>query len=537
MPEFELAMIDYAIIIGYFIICLFIGWWYGRGHDTADSYFLAGRTLPWYLIGFSLYASNMSGSSFVGLMGATYDNGMVVFNYEWTATLVLIVFAFFMLPYFLKARIATIPEFLERRFDRRSRLAYSLFTVLAIVFIDTAGALYAGGLVISTLLPEVSMWSAVITLGLVVGVYTLYGGLESVVVADAIQAVLLIIGAAIVFWLGMDKIGGWDALMEALPEEKTRLIAPADDSFLPWPGIIGVVMLGFYYWTLNQFIAQRALGAKSLDEGKKGALFAGFLKLPNLFLMIIPGLIALALYPNLERADMAFPVLTVDLLPVGLRGLVLTALVAAIMSSLSSALNAAATLVTLDFIREKKPELNDKSLVTIGRILTGLFMVIGICYAPFIGNFETLFEYVQSALAYIVPAVVATYFYGIFSRKATPTAAYWMVLIGLIGGVTLFILKEVPDSNGTTVWASHALPDAHYTIMALVMFSFSLFMGWFISLLGGEKAREQGDISYCYDPKVMLGASVGFTKPYWRNVNLQAVILLLGMVAMIVYLA
>ncbi len=531
MPEFALEGLDYAIIGAYFLIVLFIGWYYGRGNETAEDYFLASRSLPWYLIGFSLYASNMSGASFVGLMGATYEHGMVVFNYEWTAVVALVFFAFFMLPYFLKANIATIPEFLEKRFDRRSRLAYSAFTILAITFIDTAGALYAGGMVINLLFPSISLMQTTIVLGLLVGLYTLYGGLESVVVADTFQAVLLVIGATIVCWVGLEKVGGWDAMMAALPQSKTELIKPASDGFLPWPGIFGVVLLGFYYWTLNQFIAQRALGAKNLIEGQKGALFAGFLKLPNLFLMIIPGLIALALYPELERADMAFPVLTVDLLPVGLRGLVLTALVAAIMSSLSSTLNAAATLVTYDFIIEFKKDIPDKRLVALGRILTGIFMIVGIACVPFITQFGTLFEYFQSSLAYIVPGIVAVYFLGLFSRYITSTAAFWAVMASLVGGVTLFILKEV-----TSVWADAGLPTIHYTIMAVIIFFSAIIIGFGVSAFS-DHSKDTSNKEYCYTQAQTFGDGTEVVLPFYRRISVLSIALLAVMTAMIIYLA
>ncbi|MDG1286947.1 MAG: sodium/solute symporter [Rickettsiales bacterium] len=532
MPTFELGTLDYAIICGYFLVVLFIGWWYGRNHETAESYFLAGRSLPWWLIGFSLYASNMSGASFVGLMGATYEHGIAVFHYEWTAVVALVFFAAFMLPYFLKAKIATIPEFLEKRFDARSRKAYSAFTIIAITFIDTAGALYAGGLVINLLIPSISLLQAVMVLGFVVGIYTLYGGLESVVVADAFQAVLLVIGASIVCWLGLEKIGGWDAMMAALPESKTQLFKPADDDFMPWPGIFGVVLLGFYYWTLNQFIAQRALGAKNLDEGRKGALFAGLLKLPNLFLMIVPGLVALALYPDLERPDMAFPALTVDLLPTGLRGLVLTALVAAIMSSLSSTLNAAATLVTYDFIVEHKPDIPDHRLVAFGRILTGVFMLIGIFTVPMIVEFGSLFEYFQKSLAYIVPGVVGIYFVGLFSRWVTASAAFWSLALTLTMGVAILLLREYFG-----IWQALGLPDIHFTIMAIIVFVNSIVTCYLFTPLT-NRADDASDTNYCYSLKGAREIAAENPQPKGlANSTTQSYLLLALMIAMLVWLA
>ena len=476
-PQFDLATIDIIIIVLYFVGVIAHGVYMSRkGNEDAEGYFLAGRGLPWYLIGFSLFASNMSGSSFVGLMGGAYDNGIVIFNYEWTAALVLIFFSFFMLPYFLRANLFTIPEYLETRFDKRSRYAYSAFTVLAIMFIDTAGALYAGGLVITTVFSGFSLWQAVAVLAFVAGIYTILGGLSAVVVTDTVQAILLIVGATAIFIIGLNQVGGWSAMTSQLAPEQLSLIKPVDDDFLPWPGILGVLLLGFYYWTLNQFIVQRTLGARNLDEGRKGALFAGLLKLPNLFIMILPGVMALLLYPDLSNPDLVFPTLAFDLLPIGLRGLVMSALIAAIMSSLDSALNAASSLITLDFIKELRPETSQSTLVRLGRIITGIVMVIGAIYAPLIASFETLFEYFQSVLSYIIPAIVAVYIIGLFWKRINGNGAFWTILSGLIIGVPLFILKEV-----TNVWTNLGLPPIHFTYMAVLMFVFAFVLMTVIS--------------------------------------------------------
>ena len=243
----ELLHIDLAAIAFYLVVVLAHGFWVGRGERDAEDYFLAGRMLPWYLIGFSFFASNMSGASFIGLMGASYSHGMVVFNYEWTAALVLIFFALFMLPVFFRLRLFTVPEYLEVRFDRRARWAYSLFTILALMFIDTAGALYAGGIVLGTAFPGLSLWQACASMALLAGIYTIFGGLRAVVTTDAMQAVLIILGAGLITIIGLQQVGGWDALMAGVDVAARRLIQPADDDFLPWPVILGVVLLGFYY--------------------------------------------------------------------------------------------------------------------------------------------------------------------------------------------------------------------------------------------------------------------------------------------------
>lgn len=467
-PRFDLAPLDVAITVAYFVGVVAHGVWESRGKETPDDYFLAGRRLPWYLVGFSLFASNMSGASFVGLMGASYEYGLAVFNYEWTATVVLVFFALFMLPRFLDLGLYTIPEYLETRYDRRSRLAFSLFTVLAVVFIDTAGGLYAGGVVITTVF-DLPLWQAVGGLAALAGVYTILGGLSAVVVTDTVQGVLLMVGAVFLVAIGLAEVGGWAEMMRRLGElggERTGLILPADDPFLPWPGIGGVLLLGFYYWTLNQFVVQRTLGAGSLEQGRKGALFAGFLKLPNLLIMIVPGALAVLLYPGLQTPDMAFPALAFDLLPVGVRGLVLTAIVAAIMSSLDSALNAASTIVTMDFVATARPGVPRKKLVVLGRTLTGVFMVSAALYSPLIARFRTLFEYFQSALSYVTPPIVAVFVLGIFWKRLNADGAFWTLLAAVMVGGPLFVVKEV-----TGVWAAWGLPDLHFTYMGMLSFA------------------------------------------------------------------
>lgn len=476
-PELGLAPLDRAVLAVYGVAVLAHGLWASCGQRRADEYFLAGRALPWYLIGLSLFASNMSGASFVGLMGASYAEGLVVFHYEWTAALVLVLFAAFVLPAFLRAGLYTVPEFLERRFDRRSRRAFAVFTLLAILFVDTAGALYAGGLVLTAAFPGLGLGPAVAALALVAGVYTILGGLRAVVATDAVQAVLLLLGAALVFAFGLEAVGGWSAMTERLPSARMRLYRPADDGFLPWTGLPGVLLLGFYYWTLNQFLVQRTLAARNLDEGRKGALFAGLLKLPNLFLMILPGVFAVLLYPELERPDLVFPTLAFDLLPVGLRGLVLAALVAAILSSLDSAQNAAATLVTMDLVRPAFPELSSERLVRVGRAVTAVAVAIGAVYAPLLQHFETLFGYFQSVLAYVTPPVVAAYGLGLFWRRANAHGALASIGLGLVAGPPVFVLKEV-----TGTWARWGLPELHYSGMALVFFALGALLAVAVSL-------------------------------------------------------
>ncbi|SFB05730.1 solute:Na+ symporter, SSS family [Poseidonocella pacifica] len=527
--KFDLHLIDYGIVVVYFLGILAHGLYVSRKSGSgADAYFLAGRTLPWYLIGFSLFASNMSGSSFVGLMGGAYDNGVVIYNYEWTAAFVLILFAIFILPSYLRAKVSTVPEFLEARYDVRARRAFSLFTIFAILFIDSAGALYAGGLVISNVTEYLNLWTAVAVLALVAGIYTILGGLSAVVVTDTVQAVLLIIAAAALFWLGLDEIGGWEAMFADVGDEKKHLILPADHDFLPWTGIWGVILLGFYYFAINQFVVQRTLGAKDLKQGQIGAVFAGFLKLPNLFLLILPGLIALKLYPDLETPDLAFPTLAFELMPIGIRGLIMAALIAAIMSSLDSAMNSAATLVVKDFVLPFR-DISESRQVWIGRLVTGLVMIFGALYAPMIAGFESLFGYFQSSLSYVVPTIVVVYILGLFIPWLNGNGAFWTIIFGLVVGVPLFITKEV-----TNIWLDAGLPDIHYTIMSSIMMFCGIGLHMGISAATRRAEKENiGDLVWSMDEA--KDAFLTIERPLWKSRILWSGLLSICLISVIVW--
>ena len=466
-----------AYLIATFGLALYLGR-RGAERDSVAGYFLAGRALPWYLIGLSFYASNMSGASFVGLVGAAYGQGLSVFHYEWTAALVLVVFAVFILPVFLRRRLFTVPEYLEHRFDRRARTTYSVFTLLTLLFIDMAGALYAGAVVVSTGLPFLDLWTACILISICTGLYTIFGGLRTVVITDTLQSCVLIAGAAVVAGYGLWQVGGWNALLSQLDERHAQLFPAVDDQALPWPGIFGIVILGLYYWTFNQYFVQRALAARSLDDGRKGALFAGFLKLFNLFLMIVPGLVAVALYPALDSPDKAFPTLTFELLPAGFRGIVLAAMLAAIMSSLDSALNAASALTTMDLARVAWPRLSERALFALGRVVTGAFMVVAALYAPLIGSFGSLFEYFQSTLAYLVPPFVGVYLAGLFSARPTRASAFWTLVLVEPIALLAFFGNEVAGLG-----AGLGLPDIHFTYAAMGLLVLTLVLIFTISLV------------------------------------------------------
>jgi len=446
MPNFnvELHVIDIAILVAYFLFVMGLGIYLGRKYKNAEDYFLAGRNMIWPFIGLSLFASNISSTTLIGLAGEAYSTGISVFNYEWMAVIVLIFFAIFILPFVLRSGVYTMPEYLERRFDGRARTYFASLTIFLNIFVDTAGSLFAGALVIQMIFPDIAIWQTIAVLAVVAGVYTITGGLAAVIYTDAIQAILLIGGSIIISVIAFDKIGDWDTVVSQISPDKLSLIRPLDDPGVPWLGLlVGVPLLGFYFWCTNQFMVQRVLSAKDINHGRWGSLFAGALKLPVLFIMVLPGTFAIILYPDLERPDLVYPTLLFDLMPVGLLGLVLAGFVAALMSQIDSTLNSASTLVTMDFVRKLRPDLSSHRLLVIGRYVTFSLVILAVMWAPQIENFSSLFKYLQKVLAYAIPPVVALFLIGSFWKRAHADAAFTTIIVGNLLSAILFFAIEI----------------------------------------------------------------------------------------------
>ncbi|MGD2272355.1 MAG: sodium:solute symporter [Desulfobacterales bacterium] len=479
MPVFKIGTIDWIIIIGYFAFIIWRGFGYAKRTGNAEEYFLAGRSLSWPLIGLSLYASNISSSSLVGMAGSGYTTGFSVFSYEWMAAIALILLAIFFLPFYLRSNIYTTPEFLEKRYDARLKYYFSGLTVFTNIGVDTAATLYAGALVIQLIIPSVELWQSIVMLAIFSGLYTIAGGLRAVVYTDAIQAVLLIMGSIIITISAFLKIGSWEAVRAVTPPEHFSIIQPSGDAFLPWPGLFtGVFLLGFYFWATNQFIVQRTLGAKDLKHGQWGSVFAGFLKVATpLFIMILPGTLARVLYPEIEKANLVYPILLFDLLPSGILGLVLAGLIAAMMSSIDSALNSASTLITMDFYRRLYPQTTPEKLMGMGRIFTFMFMVAAAAWAPQIDKFPTLWVYLQSALSYIVPPIVALFFMGVFWKRANGHGALAGVVTGVFTAAIFLIIT----------------PAIHFLYMAAIIFGMSCLAILGVSLMTPAPQDEQID--------------------------------------------
>ncbi|WP_298889580.1 sodium/solute symporter [uncultured Serinicoccus sp.] len=487
MPDFTVRALDLSVIIGYLVLSRIIplvagarmkrkahaeAKASGKESDASEDYFLGGRNFIWPFVGLSLVATNMSGATFVGLAGGAYEQGISIFAYEWMSAVILVVFIFFILPFYLRSKVFTLPEYLEQRYDRRSRMAFAGFNLFANMFIDMAAALFAGAVVVKVLYPDIPMIVSVAVLAILAAIYTVIGGLGAVMISDSIQATVTLIGGVIVLIATFNAIESWDSMAQAAGDEKMSLILPADNADLPWPGLItGVLVVGLYYWTTNQLVVQRTLGAKSLDHGRWGSLLAGFIKLAFLFLFIFPGVMAISLYPNLDNPDTVFPTLVFDLLPVGLRGLILAAVIAAITSTVDSILNSASTIVTMDFVKTLRPDTSQRALVFTGRVATVVALVVAIIWAPFIAQFDTLYNYLQSVLSFLVPPVVAVFLAGIAWKRISGTAAFLTLIIMQPVGLIAFILTQVLPEEPTIQFLYAAGISTALSVLLLVVVS------------------------------------------------------------------
>jgi SSS family solute:Na+ symporter len=523
--QFEVTALDISILVIYLILSRVIPLWLTRDKtEDADGFFLGGRNFIWPLIGFSLFATNMSGASFIGLASAGYNQGVSVYSYEWIAAIILIIFIFFILPFYLRSGVYTMPEFLEKRYDYRSRRTFSGVNIFFNMFIDAAAALYAGGLVIQVIFPEVPLWGGVLGLALLAGVLSIFGGLGAVVISDTIQACVLIIGGAVVFVAAYLALPSWEAVTETAGT-KLSIIQPMSDPNLPWPGLFtGVLIIGIYFWTTNQMIVQRTLGAKTLNHGRWGSIFAGFLKLPILFIMILPGTMGLVLYPDLANPDRVFPVLVFDLLPVGIRGVILAALVAAITSTVDSILNSASTMMTMDFVKPAYPDISQKALVRVGQATTTFVMVVAVIWAPQIVNFPSLWDYLQSVLSYATPPIVAVFLGGIFWERANRHGAFATLILGIPLGVVGFVGSEVVDAF-----------DIQFLYAAGLSFAGSLLILSVVSLLTepepAEKTRE-----LTWRPALWHAETRDLEGlPAWQNYRYQAAALLATTAVIVVW--
>jgi SSS family solute:Na+ symporter len=446
-----LELLDWISIGIYFTVLAGIVVWVIKGKkNNTEDYFLAGKNVGWFVVGASIFASNIGSEHVVGLAGAGASDKLPMLIYEVHAWIVLIL-GWVFLPFYKRAGVFTMPEFLEKRFDSRMRWILSLFSIVAYVLTKISVTIYAGGIVVSAIL-GIDFWTGAIASVILTGSYTVLGGMRAVVYTETLQALVLVAGAAVLTYIGLDRVGGWESMKTTVTPEYLNMWRPASNPDFPWHYLfISSTIVGIWYWCTDQYIVQRTLTAKNIKEGRRGTIFGALMKLLPVFLFLIPGVISLTLKMRgeleWESTDQAFPVLMSNLLPAGLRGLVSAGLLAALMSSLASVFNSVSTLFTVDVYKKLKPKTPEKKLVQTGQLATLVVVIIGIFWIPIMSNISgVLYEYLQSVQTYIAPPIAAVFITGIMHKRINTQGAYVTLISGFIIGFGRIFLEIMSDS-------------------------------------------------------------------------------------------
>jgi SSS family solute:Na+ symporter len=485
--------LDWIVVGAYFLILLGIAWWVMRQkqESTAD-YFLAGRHIGWFVIGASIFASNIGSEHIVGLAGTAAKTGVVMGHYElhsWLALLLGWVFV----PFYMRSRVFTMPEFLEKRYSPQARWFLSLISLVGYILTKVSVTVYAGAVVFQTLM-GIDFWTGALIVVILTGIYTVLGGLKAVVYTETLQTVVLIAGSITVTIIALNKIGGWNNLISTVGADHLNLFLPANHPDFPWPGMVfAPPIVGLWYWCTDQYIVQRTLAAKSERQARQGTIFAAYLKLLPFFIFIIPGVAAYGLAKtgqiNLAAADQAFPALVRALLPTGLRGLVAGGLLAALMSSLAAVFNSCSTLFTIDIYKKLKPLSSEKNLVLVGRIATGVVAVSGVLWIPFMKYISgELYHYLQSVQSYIAPPIAAVFFFGLFFKRINSKGA----LTALIGGFVLGMGRLAAELNKEALggWL-HTFASINFLYFCIILFIVCVALMIVVSLLTTPPAFEK----------------------------------------------
>lgn len=519
-----MAALDWLIIATYFGGLLALAWWVIRkGKDTADDYFLAGRNLGWFIVGASIFASNIGSEHLVGLAGSGATSGVAMAHYELHAWC-LLVLAWVFVPFYTRSRVYTMPEFLEKRFSPTARWVLSIISLVAYVLTKIAVGIFAGGVVFSTLLPDVqlqlgsvtlnSFWIGSVVVVVLTGLYTVAGGMRAVAYTESLQTLILILGSLLVTVFGLIKLGGWGELRQALDSDMFNLWKPLVPAGMegtwmpvkesgriawyfngnyPWLGMLFCApVIGLWYWCTDQYIVQRALGAPNEGEARRGSIFAAFLKLLPVFIFIIPGMTCLALakteiVPELtimvdangqaisEASQAAFPLMVKHVLPAGVRGIVVAGLLAALMSSLAGVFNASSTLFTMDLYQKFRPDATQHQLVWIGRVATTTMVLIGLCWIPVIQGAKGLYDYLQGVQGYLAPPIFVVFFLGISMKRLNAKGCLATLIVGfLLGAFRLAVdtpvsLKlrgfEQGYPDGSFLWIVNNIYFQYYSLL------------------------------------------------------------------------
>jgi len=517
-----LGWIDLTVVAGYFLIILGLAWWViKQQQDTTTDYFLAGRHLGWFIVGASIFASNIGSEHLVGLAGSGATDGVAMAHYELHAWC-LLVLGWVMVPFYMRSKVFTMPEFLERRFSPTARTVLSVISLVAYVLTKIAVGIFAGGVVFSVLLPDInfmgldSFWIGSILVIVLTGLYTIIGGLRAVAYTEALQTIILVFGSMLVTIFGLKALGGWGELKAIAGSEMFNLwkpLVPAglegtwapvreagrmawyfNDNY-PWLGMLFCApIIGLWYWCTDQYIVQRALGAPGEREARRGSICAAFFKLLPVFIFIIPGIICFALawsgkVPAIEQvlldanrnllrdqAQKAFPLLVANVLPVGVRGIVVAGLLAALMSSLAGVFNASSTLFTMDFYSRLRPQSTQHQLVWIGRVATAVMVLIGLMWIPVIRGGKGLYDYLQGVQAYLAPPIFVVFFFGVFMKRLNAKGCLAALITGFIMGLfrlavdtPVKLIESFKYNQGSFLWVINNIFFQYYSLLIFVV--------------------------------------------------------------------
>lgn len=484
--------LDWFVVSLYFLVLLGVAWWVirQRSESSAD-YFLAGRHVGWFVIGASIFASNIGSEHIVGLAGTGAKSGVVMGHYELHSWLVLLL-GWVFVPFYMRARVFTMPEFLEKRYTPAARWILSLTTLVAYVLTKISVTIYAGAVVFQTLM-GIDFWTGALVVVILTGIYTVLGGLRAVIYTEALQAIVLLVGSVTVTVVGLARLGGWGRLVELAGPEHLNMFLPANHPEFPWTGMIfAPPIVGLWYWCTDQYIVQRVLAAKDEREARRGTIFAAYLKIAPFFIFLITGVIAFALAKSgqleLTDADQAFPAMVAAMLPAGVRGLVAGGLLAALMSSLAAVFNSSSTLFTMDIYKKLHPEASERTLVVVGKLATVVLVATGIAWIPILRSLSgQLYTYLQSVQAYLAPPIAAVFFLGLFSKRINAQGA----LACLIGGFVVGMGRLMAEINKASLdgWL-FAFADINFLHFAVFLFVFSVALLVGVSLLTKPPSEE-----------------------------------------------
>jgi solute:Na+ symporter, SSS family len=581
--------LDWVVIAGYFALLLGLSWWVIlRSKETTSDYFLAEKSLGWFVIGASIFASNIGSEHLVGLAGSGATDGVALAHYELHAWC-LLVLAWLLVPFYMRSRVFTMPQFLERRFSPANRYLLSIISLVAYVITKIAVGIFAGGVVFKALLPEMNFmgldgfWIGSIAVLVITGLYTVLGGFRAVAYTEALQTIILIIGSALVTYYGLEKIGGWQELRETVDADKFNLWKPMVPSGVegtwdpvsvkegdklvkqawyfnfeghyPWLGMLFCApIIGLWYWCTDQYIVQRALGAPNQTQARRGCIFSGYLKLLPVFIFIIPGVIALGLVLKAQAGEpqaegmnfggmvndqneivdsgQAFPMMVKNVLPVGIRGVVVAGLLAALMSSLAGVFNACATLFTIDLYAKFRPDAAEKQLVRVGRIATVVMVLIGIAWIPIIQGSRGLYDYLQSVQGYLAPPIFVVFFLGVFWKRMNAAGCLAALLVGFAMGLFRLAVDTPPKmfstpdepwtyAEGSFLWIVNNIYFQYFSLLIFIVSSLTMII---VSLATREPDYDKfSGLTY----GTQTDADRAETRASWSGIDLAASIGLL----------